>query len=576
MKNLKKLLALVLSVLTVASCLTGMVFAEGEAEQPDLTCYAEVDYTDYIEDPAGYWGFGSPNTVEMAAPADKGYVTLTSTGGDPYFILNGEAFASQLSAVTSDKLDYVVIKYRTTTIDRGEFYTARTDGVEWAHPMESSHIGYAYKTTGEWSLTVVDASEVWGNVEDVYLKNFRFDFGNKEGSVDVAYIRFYATAEGAQACVDAEQVTWTETVTVAPDDTAITKDADGNAFYGEEMIPLTYVPAEGDQAECYTYEAEKTGVAAPEVPFNPANMDLKVLIDGRNLEGTNAGNTESTIYDYEKGCITFVATGDDPQIIFAANGVEGGPYMVVKYRAGNVTTSDGMECFIGKSEGPQGATDNLQWSFINDGEWHTVVLYLGDLADYDNETHIVNHFRFDYLRGAQTSAGESMDIEYIAFFGDEASATYYAENDVHVLPEIPSHTVTFVADGIEIAIIEFKEGDTELVGVPDVPAKEGYDGAWESYKLGNQNIVVNAVYTEAEIIGTEPTDTEPTETEPTETEPTETEPTETEPTETEPTEETTEEVTEDGKKGCKSAIGMGVVAVMAAAAAVVALKKKED
>ena len=53
----------------------------------------------------------------------------------------------------------------------------------------------------------------------------------------------------------------------------------------------------------------------------------------------------------------------------------------------------------------------------------------------------------------------------------------------------------------------------------------------------------------------------------------------------EPTEETTaatedttaaEETTEEGKKGCKSVIGMGAVAVMAAAAAVVALKKKED
>ena len=715
---------------------------------PDTKLYAEIDYTKYLEDPASYYGFGNPNQVSMAAPADKGYVTLTSSGGDPYYVLNGEAWTSQQNAVTSDKMDYVVIKYRTSEITAGEFYVGRTDGVGWANPMDKSHVAVNFNKTGNWELAVVDASEVWGNVEGVNLKDFRFDPGTGAGSIDIAYIRFYATAEGAAACVAAEQGTWKETVSVAIDDPAITIDAEGNAFYGEDMIPLTYVPAseidytqqvgesyvvdlatnigtvnngerptwpeagytvdgpmlfilwgangyilfeslpfadyntveiivgsdpssegflvgfitdptqpygstedaanpnmsadlisamagagsEGQpnlsgrgegagwnsvermvqldisnidyagqvalsvgtvaphtwviakvefknyyqQAECYTYEVEKTGVVAPEVPFNPADLDLKLMIDGPALAPSNVGNTEAVSYDYDKGYVTYTATGDDPQVYLDVTGAEVGPYMVIKYRATNVTTSDAMECFIGEGAGPIGATDNKQWKVDASGEWTIVTVYIGDLADYNNETNVINHFRFDYLRGAQTSAGESVDVEYIAFFGDEASAEYYAEFDPHEIPAKPTYTVTFEADGVEVAVVEYTMGDTELKNVPDVPAKDGYTGAWESYTLNNKNIVVNAVYTENEPTETEPTETEPTETEPTETEPTETEPTEETTAATEDTTEATEDTTAEGKKGCKSVIGMGAVAVMAAAAAVVALKKKED
>ena len=750
---MKKILALTLSVMMVISCLSGMAFAEEESAGPDLTCYAEIDYTQYMEDPTAYYGFDAPNQAEFVAPADKGYATFISTGNDPNFVYRGEGFTKQLENVTSDKMDYVVIKYRTTEITRGEFYTGRSDGVQWANPMEKSHIDWGYDTTGEWETKIVDASGVWGNVEDVHLNNFRYDFGgNCPGTIDIAYLRFYATLEGAEACVAAEQGTWKETISVAIDDPAITKDENGNAFYGEDMIPLTYVPAseidytqqvgesfvvdlgtnigtvnnsefttwpdagytvdgtklynlwgangyilfeslpfadyntveiivgsdpssegflvgfitdptqpygstedaanpnmsadlisamagagsEGQpnlsgrgegagwnavermvqldisnidyagqvalsvgtvaphtwviakvefknyyqQPECYTYEVEKTGILAPEIPFNPADLDLKLMIDGPALAPSNVGNTEAVSYDYDKGYVTYTATGDDPQVYLDVTGDEVGPYMVIKYRATNITTSDAMECFIGEGAGPIGATDNIQWSIVTDGEWQTAVVYIGDLADYNNETNVINHFRFDYLRGAQTSAGESVDVEYIAFFGDEDSALYYAANDAHELPVRPVYTVTFVADGIEIAIIEFTEGDTTLTGTPDVPAKEGFEGKWESFTLGNNNITVNAVYTAVE---TEPTETEPTE--PTETEPTEdttaAEPTETEPTEettaaTEETTEATEDTTAEAKKGCKSVIGVGAVAVMAAAAAVVALKKKED
>lgn len=69
-----------------------------------------------------------------------------------------------------------------------------------------------------------------------------------------------------------------------------------------------------------------------------------------------------------------------------------------------------------------------------------------------------------------------------------------------------TYAVTFVADGVTVDTVEYQEGDTALERVPDVPAKEGYTGAWEEYTLDG-NITVHAVYTEIE---TEPEETAPT------------------------------------------------------------------
>ena len=310
-------------------------------------------------------------------------------------------------------------------------------------------------------------------------------------------------------------------------------------------------------------------------------MDLKLLIDGAALNATGERNGMSSecLYDFDKGYVTYVTDGGDPFFYLTPCGtsVEVGPYVVIKYRS-EATQSDAFEMFIGQSNNPQGPTDNIQYKITRDGEWHTAVLYVGGLSDYNGETNVVNHIRFDPLRSDNENgagAGESIDVEYIAFFGDEESALYYAEADIHELPGSPTHTVTFVADGIDIAVLEYTEGDTALKNVPEVPAKEGYTGAWESYTLGKTDLVVNAVYTE---IPSEPTETDPSLTETTEPieDPTEEAPTEetTAQTTEAPTEDVTDEVTEPAKSGCGSVIGMGVVAVMAAA--VVALKKKEN
>lgn len=60
------------------------------------------------------------------------------------------------------------------------------------------------------------------------------------------------------------------------------------------------------------------------------------------------------------------------------------------------------------------------------------------------------------------------------------------------------YTARFIADGEEVAVLEYGVDTTALTGVPSVPEKVGYTGAWSEYSLGAKNIVVSAVYTPVE------------------------------------------------------------------------------
>ena len=70
------------------------------------------------------------------------------------------------------------------------------------------------------------------------------------------------------------------------------------------------------------------------------------------------------------------------------------------------------------------------------------------------------------------------------------------------------YTATLMVDGNVFAEISFSIGDYKLE-LPPVPPKEGYKGVWENYQLGNEDIVINAIYTpieDDEIITSDETD----------------------------------------------------------------------
>ena len=91
-------------------------------------------------------------------------------------------------------------------------------------------------------------------------------------------------------------------------------------------------------------------------------------------------------------------------------------------------------------------------------------------------------------------------VEGVIFFGNGAPGAAFCCGITigdALTVEPASYTATFMADGAEIAKETFLEGDKELINVPEVPAKEGFWADWEAYTLGNADIVINAVYTDA-------------------------------------------------------------------------------
>lgn len=242
----------------------------------------------------------------------------------------------------------------------------------------------------------------------------------------------------------------------------------------------------------YLYNVTLTYTVDPEIPVNPSKLVPVYLIDGEMLNVTGGQGIADATYDYEAGCITYTATAPDPNTHgqnFVPAGTILGRYLVLKYR----TSSEGAqgECFVGTGVGASGP-DNVRYpAYITDGEWHTLIADLSVSKEWSPDG-LTNHFRNDIL----IDKDHSIDIEYYAFFNTMKEATYYAENDCHVLPKAPVYyTITFKADGEVVKEITILEGTTSIKE-PKVPEKEGYTGAWAEYTItGDQDQVIEAVYT---------------------------------------------------------------------------------
>ena len=115
----------------------------------------------------------------------------------------------------------------------------------------------------------------------------------------------------------------------------------------------------------------------------------------------------------------------------------------------------------------------------------------------------------DLLWVATYVEGESQMTPWATNGGPVGTAVYFANgsecsafcfsittaDELTVAPE--SYTATFVAEGTEVGKVTFLEGDKTLYDVPEVPAKEGFWGDWAEYTLGNADITIEAVYTDA-------------------------------------------------------------------------------
>ncbi len=406
----------------------------------------EYDFTRHYDSVTEALGLNNMSGMTVTDLCDQGYLSITAQQNDPFF-----AFGVNPS-VTSNLMDHIVIKYRTTsTAKSGELFVDRSDGATWGNTYEKTNMIWDWQADGEWRIAVIDASSRWGNVYNVYLKNIRFDPLEKPTgageTIDVAYIKFFANAKAAEAYAATE----------------------------------------------YVEEDGKTVVKAPLRPIDPTTVKPIVLIEGEDLNVSGGSQMNDATYDYGKGFITLTAKGVDPNYFLYRESTKIAPFMAIKYRT-TIRNVKG-ELHVGSVQtSPNGRSDRLVFDYVTDGEWHVAVIDLRKIPDFNSDTNNVNYLRFDFLHSdSGMSGGAYLDVEYIGFFNTVDEATVYP----HTLPEERAlHTVTFVVNGIELYKVQFREGDASL-DEPVVPILPGMVGVWESYTLGTSDITVNAVYTPA-------------------------------------------------------------------------------
>ena len=130
----------------------------------------------------------------------------------------------------------------------------------------------------------------------------------------------------------------------------------------------------------------------------------------------NTSNLEVTLGD---GFTTFKATGDDPYTWISGPTctVPEATYVAIRYRT---TAKRSGELFCTRSDNDNIVANNHQWKWNASGEWETIVV---SVTPWQNakEGATFNIFRIDPLQ-ANVRAGESIDIQYYAFFSNEADA----------------------------------------------------------------------------------------------------------------------------------------------------------
>lgn len=240
-----------------------------------------------------------------------------------------------------------------------------------------------------------------------------------------------------------------------------------------------------------------------EVVDDKAREDIKKLQEAEPTEGADGGHYTPSVKDNGDGTMTISFTASkegmaavNPVTVSlptAKDGTDGEDGTSVTVSSVTESTESGGENVVEFSDGKTVTIKNGK-----DGDPYT--LTPTDKADIVKAV-------IESL-GGQPVAGyfdENNDIVLTSTLPDgtytfkiETSDGVYELGTLTKETTINKYTVTFVADGVTVKVVEYEEGATSLDpnDVPDVPAKDGYTGVWESYTLEDTNITVEAVYTE--------------------------------------------------------------------------------
>lgn len=305
------------------SIVTAKALPETETMDPTFV----LDFGIYTEDANALFGFQNVNEAEYTNLLNSGYITFKATGGDPYTWIGGEkVMGSLLGKISTTKLDYMVIKYRTAAAGASmEFFVQRADGVNPG--QDGSYCSAPLNGDGYWHTVIADASNVWGNT-DTMLTIFRIDplAGDVNGKeIDIASITFFSNQKAAEAYAAAQAKTETFKGELTYKDPAVLT-YNGVAYTSEKLLVLTdagegkYTDADGNEytikgGRLLDAEGVDTQMTVPAVTDDGRIVAVKHLIPltyQDPLDGAVEVDGKKYIYE-QKVAVTEVYVPVDPE-----------------------------------------------------------------------------------------------------------------------------------------------------------------------------------------------------------------------------------------------------------------------
>ena len=165
-------------------------------------------------------------------------------------------------------------------------------------------------------------------------------------------------------------------------------------------------------------------------------------------------------------------------------------YIVIKYR----TTSDITlgEIFAGSGQGPTGGADEGVFDYVNDGEWHLVIVDLDTVAAVDTDGYLLEYLRLDFFTEGQY---QSIDVEYIAAFHSIEAAEAYGSRlcsvviDTNMEENQSVYMENFAAAGIDYPVCLLGYGNTVYLGNLDLSQ---YSEVRISYSCDGSQVTADA------------------------------------------------------------------------------------
>ena len=159
-------------------------------------------------------------------------------------------------------------------------------------------------------------------------------------------------------------------------------------------------------------------ISAEDKTFNTTIPSYLYDFSNDEIYGTFT-NTNKMTAELKDGYTTLTAEADDPHTYLTGPNckVLDATYVAIRYRT---TANRKGELFCTRSDNGDIVANNHQWDWKASGEWETIIVSITPWQNAKADATF-NHFRIDPLQ-ANVRSGESIDIQYYAFFGSEEEA----------------------------------------------------------------------------------------------------------------------------------------------------------